>query len=208
MKETTAPRLALGLNGPIPSFFNRSPQAFLGIMLWLVLAVTAKSAYAQGGFCGSSEVWQQILANDPGLHQTLTGNEGVISDAMHTNPLAIMNHTVYTIPVVFHVIHLGEPVGQGTNISDAKLIQGISDLNTYFRDAMNTGTDVEIEFCLAQRTPSGLPSTGINRVNGTGVGGYENPNADCEKNRRPQARRSLPVPTPVVARHARVRKTG
>lgn len=37
----------------------------------------------------------------------------------------VTSGVVYTIPVVVHVIHLGEPVGTGTNVSDA-VIQGAS----------------------------------------------------------------------------------
>lgn len=84
----------------------------------------------------------------------------------------------YTIPVVVHVIHNGEPVGTGTNISDAQIISQISVLNEDFRrlntDATNTpaqfqsvaGT-MDVEFVLAQQDPEGLATTGIVRVPGT-----------------------------------------
>lgn len=105
--------------------------------------------------------------------QKLEINESQLQDMMNGNAQAIMNNVVYTIPVVFHVIHLGESVGTGSNISDAQLMQALDDLNYDFRDIGGAGTDVEIEFCLAQRAPDGSPSTGINRVNGYGVGDYE-----------------------------------
>ncbi|MFT5920264.1 MAG: hypothetical protein ACI9FU_002082, partial [Granulosicoccus sp.] len=86
---------------------------------------------------------------------------------------------VYTIPVVFHVIHKGENVGSGTNISDAQLMSSIDALNRDFRRtnadggiAQGAGPDTEIQFCLASVNPSGNATSGINRVNGSGVSQY------------------------------------
>lgn len=80
---------------------------------------------------------------------------------------------VYTIPVVVHVIHNGEPIGTGTNISDAQVLSQIQVLNEDYRRMSGTrgfnthpdGADVEVEFCLAQQTPDGCVTNGINRIN-------------------------------------------
>ncbi|MBI1286350.1 MAG: T9SS type A sorting domain-containing protein [Flavobacteriales bacterium] len=87
--------------------------------------------------------------------------------------------TVYTIPVVFHVIHKGESVGSGTNISDAQIQSAVDALNRDYRRtsadggiAQGAGPDLEIQFCLAGVDPNGNPHSGINRVNGTSVSGY------------------------------------
>lgn len=86
---------------------------------------------------------------------------------------------VYTIPVVFHVIHKGESVGSVTNISSAQIQSAVDALNRDFRRtsadggiALGAGPDTEIQFCLAGVDPNGNPHSGINRVNGTGVSGY------------------------------------
>lgn len=86
---------------------------------------------------------------------------------------------VYTIPVVFHVIHKGEGVGSGTNISSAQLQSSIDALNRDYRRTnadggigQGAGPDTEIQFCLASVDPNGNATTGINRVNGSGVSGY------------------------------------
>jgi hypothetical protein len=86
---------------------------------------------------------------------------------------------IYTIPVVFHVIHKGEAVGSGTNLSTAQLTSAIDALNRDYRRtsanggiAQGAGPDTEIQFCLAQVNPSGAAHSGINRVSGTGVSGY------------------------------------
>lgn len=86
---------------------------------------------------------------------------------------------IYTIPVVFHVIHKGEAVGSGTNISTTQITSAIDALNRDYRRtsanggiAQGAGPDTEIQFCLAQVSPTGAAHSGINRVNGTSVSGY------------------------------------
>jgi hypothetical protein len=79
---------------------------------------------------------------------------------------------VYTIPVVFHVIHLGEDEGVGTNISDEQILDGLRIINEDLRKMPNTwgdglGVDVEMELCLAARDPLGNPTNGITRYNGS-----------------------------------------
>jgi len=82
-------------------------------------------------------------------------------------------NAVITIPVVIHVIHSGQSVGSGRNISDVRVNSQITVLNQDFRKMLDTpgyntnpvGADVEIEFCLAKTDPNGNPTTGIDRVN-------------------------------------------
>jgi hypothetical protein len=80
--------------------------------------------------------------------------------------------TIYTIPVIVHVIHLGEPIGTGSNISDIQIQQSIAGLNNRFRNVNGLGVDVELEFCLASKDPNGNSTIGINRVNGSSVPNY------------------------------------
>ncbi len=85
---------------------------------------------------------------------------------------------VLTVPVVVHVIHNGEAIGTGSNISDSQILSQIEVLNEDFRrmnaDASNTpaqflpvASDIEIEFVLAKQDPEGLPTTGILRTQGS-----------------------------------------
>lgn len=85
-------------------------------------------------------------------------------------------NTIYRIPVVVHVIHFGEAVGDGANISFAQIESQIVVLNEDFRRKVNTngynnhpnGSDTHIEFFLAEYAPDGtlLPEPGVDRVNG------------------------------------------
>lgn len=84
----------------------------------------------------------------------------------------------YKVQVVVHIIHNGEQVGQGINISDTQILSQLDVLNKDFKrfnaDAMNTPAEfqsvagsMDIEFLLAQQNPEGLATNGINRVKGT-----------------------------------------
>ena len=80
---------------------------------------------------------------------------------------------IYTIPVVVHVLHLGEAIGVGTNISDAQINSAITHLNQVYRgQTANSPVDFGIEFILAQQDPNCNATTGINRVDASGVPNY------------------------------------
>ena len=90
----------------------------------------------------------------------------------------LVDASIYCIPVVVHVVHQGEPVGEGRNISLAQIEDQIRILNEDFRrqnaDTVNTqplflpvAADVGVEFVLAQQDPNGLPTNGVVRVVGT-----------------------------------------
>ena len=73
------------------------------------------------------------------------------------------------LPIVVHIIHLGQAIGVGSNISDTKVISAIDAMNQRLRNQNNLGIDMKIQFVLARRDPQGNPSNGINRVNGSTV---------------------------------------
>ena len=87
------------------------------------------------------------------------------------NADAINSRNVITIPVVIHVVWHEEI----ENISDAQIESQITVLNDAFRARLsnldivpgifqNLIADTEIEFCLAQRTPEQVTTTGIERT--------------------------------------------
>ena len=67
------------------------------------------------------------------------------------------------LPVVIHIINQNP-----YSISDAKVINGINDLNNAFSKsgpyALSAGADAKIRFCIAQKDPDGGISTGITRT--------------------------------------------
>jgi hypothetical protein len=82
------------------------------------------------------------------------------------------SNQTYVIPVVVHVIHLGEAVGTGNNISDAQILEAIQGLNNRFSNSNGMSVDFNMEFCLAVRDPNNQPTNGINRVDGSAINGY------------------------------------
>ncbi len=84
---------------------------------------------------------------------------------------------VYRIPVVVHVVHLGESEGTGSNIPFEQIADQIRILNEDFR-RLNTDTtetpvefqpvaaDTRIEFVLARQSPEGFATNGVVRVVG------------------------------------------
>lgn len=92
---------------------------------------------------------------------------------------------IYTIPVVFHIIHNGQAVGTTRNISQAQVNSQITALNNDYRKTntdfstwvtqssfVSAAADCEINFCLAKVSPTGavLAEPGIDRVNTTTKG--------------------------------------
>lgn len=94
-----------------------------------------------------------------------------------TNKIGI---TIYTIPVVIHIIHNGDPVNtinshSSENISDAQAASQIAVLNQDFRKMVGTpgfgntgyklGVDCLINFVLAKQDPYGVLTNGIEHIN-------------------------------------------
>ena len=124
--------------------------------------------------CVTDEYNQQLMEKFPEMKLQREALEKTISKKILEQGREQGNRRiVYTIPVVVHVIHNGEAVGVGSNISDAQVLSQIKVLNDDFRRMLGTrgynshpdGADVEVEFCLAKQTPSGCTTNGIDRIN-------------------------------------------
>lgn len=88
--------------------------------------------------------------------------------------------SLYTIPVIFHIVHQGEAPGSGSNLSAGQIYSQIDVLNEDFRRKSGTpgfselkeSSDTRIEFCPAQLDTQGFPLTepGIHRINANANG--------------------------------------
>lgn len=132
-------------------FFKTLKFTFLVLILFFSFA--PKVIFSQG-FCGFDN--QGLTQNFINSYQSLIQQE---IETQNLPPEAV------TIPVIFHILHNGEPVGNGNNISQSVVNNAYNILNLDFG---GTG----IQFCLAQRSPEGeiLSEPGIKRVNGTSAG--------------------------------------
>lgn len=142
-------------------------------ILFVLSVLSTVSLSAQVKSCGHDHKHDSLIAHDPRFSRSLWQLEMAVEKHMAI-PEAERSETVYTLPVVVHIIHEGEPIGTGSNISDAQVFSAITALNNDFRRVAGTvgfgdGVDIGIEFCLASRNPQGQPTNGIVRVNGSSV---------------------------------------
>lgn len=139
--------------------------ATIALAFMAVVPATAQDAVRN---CGTTEYHQHQLASDPGLANRMEDIENFTRDYIQNNDGG--ERAVITIPVVFHVVYNTS----AQNISDARIQAQLNQLNLDFArlntDAGNTpaafqglAANTQIQFCMAQRTPAGVATTGIER---------------------------------------------
>jgi hypothetical protein len=142
----------------------------------ILLGANAQTAQHK---CGFDEAQHDLAKAQPNYLQEVAAYKQTLTAISQTQALQttsdLGNRTpqaVLTIPVVFHIIHSGESVGTGRNISLARIQQQVAQLNA---DYGKTNTDIsqlpaqfnniaancEIQFCLAAIDPLGSPTTGV-----------------------------------------------
>lgn len=146
--------------------------------LWFALITDAQQSLEP---CRTDHYLKELLNKDPSAIQRLQGLEKNIAEYQNSSAAQRDDRSiVVTIPVVFHVIHSGQPLGTGVNILDTQLISQLEVLNTCFRkknsDAAliptwfrSRAADFQVEFCLAKYDASGNPTSGINRYDFTNI---------------------------------------
>jgi hypothetical protein len=122
--------------------------------------------------CATDYIHNNLMQTDSVYRKQIHLLESQVEVIIQNNVNSKSKSTIYSIPVVVHVIHLGEPIGTGSNISDIQIQQSIAGLNNRFRNVNGLGIDVELEFCLASKDPNGNSTNGINRVDGSNVANY------------------------------------
>ena len=93
--------------------------------------------------------------------------------------------TTIVIPVVIHIVHNGDAVGSGENISLAQALSQIRVFNEDFGKLAGTpgdgaGVDTGIQFCLAQVDPNGNPTNGVVRHN-LGLASFDSAGVETAK---------------------------
>lgn len=121
-----------------------------------------------------------VEANPECAPQDYTG-DGVINTADVLHVLGYFQpdcDELLDFPVVFHVIHLGEPLGEGTNISDWQIETQLAALNAAFNpseyavgisDEYYTGAGSRIRFHFADSIAPGMDHPGITRHYGPDI---------------------------------------
>jgi hypothetical protein len=126
----------------------------------------------QSAECSTDYIHKNRMQTDSAYRNQILNLESNVEANTENHATKNLKSTLYTIPVVVHIMHLGESIGTGSNISDLQIQQAITGLNDRFSNANGLGVDVEMEFCLASQDPNGNSTNGINRVNCSGVANY------------------------------------
>ena len=139
--------------------------------------------------CYTVEADQQLRDKYPGLGTLEEFEEWLAPRVRAYKQEQAYRQVVLTIPVVFHIIHNGESVGTGDNLSATYINAQIEQLNNDFRRILGTsgynnnavGADAEIEFCPVTTAPDGssLSEPGINRINRNTQGWSAPPYGTC-----------------------------
>ncbi len=164
-------------------------------ILNLIYTLGVGSLFAQEKFCYTTEVMQQWFAEHPEvkkqfelrraekLEQARIAFENGYQDLLGSQQKAAAGST-YTIPVVFHILHMGG----NENISDAQVIDQVNiltrDYNKLNADTANVVAPFKnkignpsVTFVLATKDPNGVCTNGIIRhwdPNTNWTGGFNN----------------------------------
>ncbi|MEX2590413.1 MAG: M43 family zinc metalloprotease, partial [Chitinophagales bacterium] len=127
--------------------------------------------------CGTDELHERMMLENTNYKNAFLQQKAAVQNKlqykrMHPSSQQAASPQQYTIPVVVHVIHLGESEGLGSNIPDSQIYGAIDGLNDRYSNTIGSGLDMDINFCLATTTPEGCPTNGINRVDGSGIPNY------------------------------------
>lgn len=117
------------------------------------------------------EYRKRVIESEARIQTIIKEQESRKSGARVSGTLA----TLYTIPVVVHVMHTGGAIGTTYNPTDAQITGAIDYLNDVY-DGTYAGTsgvgDIQIQFALATRDTLCATTTGIERINMSGNATY------------------------------------
>ena len=139
-----------------------------GLLIVFTTIVLQQSVLSQANRCA----W--IPIPKPGSNLPSKNNARFNSSLVKIAHANAANDTLYTLPVVVHVIHTGSPIGSVDNPADSLIMAMIQGLNNAWRKngSMYGGVDMRIQFALAKRGPDCSISGGINRVDGSSISNY------------------------------------
>ncbi|MFN6178559.1 MAG: M43 family zinc metalloprotease [Flavobacteriales bacterium] len=143
-------------------------RSILGLLsLTTVLALSAQTPE----WCGTDEVRRRLIAEDPTYLNREAALEQEIRQLLANSAEQRDDETVYVIPIVFHIIHLGG----AENITNEQVLDQVDILNRDFRKLnpdisqvvpafQGVAGDSRIEFRLPTLDPYGNCTNGIDRI--------------------------------------------
>lgn len=153
---------------------------FISILLATSSALAQKSNRTSTDRCGTMQRLQQKFESNPELKIKFEQQQAEFNKALREDKYELTNRadailgadarTIYTIPVVFHIV-LNNP----NSITDAQIQAQLDTLNKDYFGANGDSVKIPswfkplfgksgIQFCLAEQTPDGDNTTGIERI--------------------------------------------
>lgn len=120
-------------------------------------------------FLGDEPLGSTFSTDIPGNYLIHTAISGMKREVVF-RARPVETFPVVEIPVIFHIIHRGEPIGEGRNLTDEQVVAIFNNLNKDFRNMKGSedpnAVDTFIQFKLATVDPDGIPleSPGIERI--------------------------------------------
>ncbi len=145
--------------------------------------------------CGIDAVTDRLAKINPDYAKEVAEFKNNIIPAFAKKEFNRSAAPIINIPVVVHVIHNGEAVGTGANISDGQIQAQLDILNLDFSATNSNYNDTpaqwqdsvgnpEVQFCLAIIDPNGNATTGITR-NNIAVTGTDSNDSNIEDEIKP-----------------------
>ena len=150
-------------------------KPFLNLLLLTFLGVSSLTAQSltalQDESCGFDQRHKELLRTDPRYRQQVQEFDALVRNFDVSGK---RGGGTLTVPVVVHVMETGTAI---TAITDEQVRDGIRWLNERYRKVPGTlgdgnGVDINMEFALAVRDPSGNCTNGITRRDMTGNATY------------------------------------
>ncbi len=153
-------------------------KKFIRNNLFLLCAICMTiPTYAQSiQNCPSDEIRNEMLDQHHKYHQQCQHEDAIYQEKylnLVQNGMEKSGQAVYSLPVVFHIVHSGETFGSYGNPSDEFILNKLAGVNVFMRmaqtfnptypDVSDYGVDTEIELCLAHEDPDGNFTNGIIR---------------------------------------------
>lgn len=133
--------------------------------LWLIFAFSDFAAQSLEP-CKSDHLHQQMLNDD--IYSSRMRMFDINSQIVKRNESndTYNNDTYLVVPIVVHLLHHGDEIGLGMNLSRTDVQRQIDELNKIFRNDADLpdGQNTTIQFALAIRDTNGNCSDGIDRV--------------------------------------------
>ena len=112
--------------------------------------------------CGTDEILEQQLL-DPKFKRSYQKFEAIAKKVEETKRTSNMSTLPITIPVIVHVIHLGEPYGTDNHLPVEFIQEAFDNLNDNFAGEFSDDptANTQINFCIANASTDGSPIVGI-----------------------------------------------